>query len=971
MIKTIIKRDGTQEAFSAEKLNGWSEWASQKLGRAVNWSEVVLHAVSTLPETCTSQELQESLIQYCLGKNTWEYNLMAGRLYAALLIRIIHKSDEYPTVKEVQSKLVEAGLMRKLDYSDEEYEKIEKIINHDLNMKYPHYALHQNRKKYSLQNKTNGTEYETSQFIYMRMAMAAAENEPKDIRLKEVKEFYDYFAKHKINVPTPYYVNLGTKLSGFASCCVYTTKDTAKSLAAADHIAYMMTVMSAGIGYHLKSRSLGDPVRGGAIEHQGKVPYARSYVGALGANLQNGRGGAGTMYYNAYDPEVETIAKLKNPITPLTRQVRGSDYSFGSNRLVVRQAAKNGDIALFSYYHAPELYEAIYSGDQDYFEELYAEFLASDLPRKMVPARKIVINALTEAFETGRHYEHFTDHLNSHTPFLDKIYSGNLCVTGNTIIEYQDKDGNEFSTTIKEFAKNFNANSEFYVNSYDFKNKELVRSKVTDAGVTAHSDVSYTITVNDFSVECTPDHKIYVLDKGFISAKSVQTGDEIYLHDSDDGDQVVRATVTEVKINLFDKEEQPEFYDIKVEGTECFFANGILVHNCVEIALPTSGFNSVEELYQDYNEELNYIEFIVNGKDTHRLTSFEEVVTQRGTIIAKDLRLNDVIAGDLKITKIIERSQAPEIALCNIGGIIVGNIENDEDYGRAAYRVLKLIRYGIHNSEYVFKNLEKSAKSRMNAGVGIVGLAHLMAKKGLKYSTQDGKNFIHELGETHYWHLTQAALRIGKEHGNAPWMYKTKWPKGWLPIDTYNKNVDELVTVGLKRDWETLRQQIIENGGIGFSVLVAHMPAESSSISGGTTNGIYPIRELYMNKTNETLSLNYVVPDSTKLKDKYESAWDILTDDLIDCYAIIQKWTDQAISADLYRVLQGDDKVSSTEMLKGYFRRYKYGLKQRYYQNSKTTKGINLNASEEISNTIEDIIEEESQGGCSSGGCSL
>ena len=817
MIKTIIKRDGTKEAFSAQKLNGWSEWASMKLGRAVNWSEVVLHAVSTLPETCTSQELQECLIQYCLGKNTWEYNLMAGRLYAALLIRIIHKSDTYPTVKEVQTRLIKAGLMRKLDYSDEEYEKIEKIINHDLNMKYPHYALHQNRKKYSLQDKVSNKEFETSQFIYMRMAMAVAEHEPSDIRLKEVKEFYEYFAKHKINVPTPYYVNLGTKLSGFASCCVYTTKDTAKSLAAADHIAYMMTVMSAGIGYHLKSRSIGDPVRGGAIEHQGKVPYARSYVGALGANLQNGRGGAGTMYYNAFDPEVETIAKLKNPMTPLTRQVRGSDYSFGSNRLVVRKAAKNEDIALFSYYHAPDLYEAMYSGDQDYFEELYEKFLASKKPRTMVPARKVVLNALTEAYETGRHYEHFTDHLNIHTPFLDPIYSGNLCA---------------------------------------------------------------------------------------------------------------------------------------------------------EIALPTSGFNTVEELYQDYNEDLNFIDFIVNGKDKHRLMNFEKVETQRGNIIAKNLRVDDVISGDLRVTKIIERSQSPEIALCNIGGIIVSNIENDEDYERATYRVLKLIRYGINNSEYVFKQLGQSAKSRMNAGVGIVGLAHLMAKKGHKYTTQEGKNFIHEVGETHYWHLTKAALRIGKEYGNAAWMNKTKWPEGWLPIDTYNKNVDELVTVGNKRDWESLRQEIKDNGGIGFSVLACIPPSESSSVSGATTNSVYPTRELYLNKTNETLSINFVVPESTKLKDKYEIAWDIPMSDLIDCYAILQKWIDQAISADLYEVIKGEDKVSTTDMLKGYFRRYKYGLKQRYYMNTKTTKGINLNSSE-VQAAPEDYPEENNDAGCFSGGCTL
>ena len=820
MIKTIIKRNGSREAFSAEKLNGWSEWAAEKLGRGVNWSEVVLHTVSSLPESCTSKDLQEQLIQYCLGKNTWEYNLMAGRLYAALLIRLIHKSDTYPTVKNVQDRLVKAGLMRKLDYSEEEYAEIEKIIDHNYNLKYPHYALHQNRKKYALQNKTTGTEYETSQFTYMRMAMAAAEFEPKEIRLKEVKEYYLEFAQHKINIPTPYYVNLGTKLSGFASCTVYTTKDTAQSLAAADHIAYMMTVMSAGIGYHLKSRSMGDPVRGGAIEHQGKVPYARAYVGALGANLQNGRGGAGTLYYNAYDPEVETIAKLKNPITPLTRQVRGSDYSFGSNRLVVKQAAKNGDIALFSYYHAPELYEAIYSGDQDYFEELYEKFLASNLPRKMISARKVVLNALTEAFETGRHYEHFTDHLNAHTPFKDKIYSGNLCVTGDTKIKYCDENGVDYVNTIKDFAEQFDETKRYYALSYDVTTKKTTYSLIEDAGVTANTDALYHIIDNLGNViKCTPDHKVYTTNRGFVSAKSIVNGDSLV---SEQNGVLVATHVQTIKIDLVEE----QVYDIKVRGTECFFANGILVHNCVEIALPTAGFNSVEDLYKPYDDSLNFIEFKTEDKVTHKLYSFDKVTCQRGIVDAKDLRLEDTYNGKV-ITKVIQRSSAPEIAVCNIGGVIVSNINSDEEYAKSTYRILKLISYGIHNSEYVFKNLEDSAKSRMSAGVGIVGLAHLMAKKGQKYDTQEGKNYIHEVAETHAWHLYNAALRIGQEQGNAPWMHKTKWPEGWTPLETYNKNVDQLVTVGNKRDWEGLKQRIIANGGIGFSVCISMMPAES------------------------------------------------------------------------------------------------------------------------------------------------
>lgn len=734
MIKTVIKRDGNSEAFQADKLNGWGVWSSNHLGNNVSWSEVVLHVVSSLPEVSTSKQIQETAIKYCLDKRQWEYNLMAGRLYAALMLKEIH-GGKYPTVLEVHSKLKAAGLMVVLDYSKEEYDQVEKIIDHNLNLKSTHYSLQQNRKKYALRDKVRGTEFETPQFTYMRMAMALAEQEPESTRMKDVAKYYEHFSHKRINAPTPYYVNLGTDLDGYASCCLYTTNDSWRSLAAGDHIAYAMTAMSAGIGSHIKTRSLGDAVRNGLIQHQGKLPYYRALVGSINANLQNGRGGAATVHYTGYDPEVEVIQKLKNPMTPTSKQVRGVDYSFGSNKFFARLAAKNQDVCLFSYDDAPELYEAQYSKDENLFEQLYNAFVKSDKPRTVINARQVVLGALQEAFDTGRHYLHFTDTMNKHTPFKDVIYSSNLCQ---------------------------------------------------------------------------------------------------------------------------------------------------------EVSLPTKAFNSVEELYQDYKE------------------------------------------GD------------GEVALCNIAGIIPSNIKSDEQYAEVAYYALKMIDVGIHKSSYVFKNLEQTAKSRLNAGVGIVGLAHYMAKHGKSYKTQEGRDFVHELSETHAWHLYNASLKLGKEKCNAPWMHKTMWPEGWLPLDTYEKRVDSLVTVGNKRDWEQLRKAIVANGGIRNSVCIAHMPAESSSIASETTNGLYPIRDFDLLKTNDTGVVSYVVPDATKLKNKYEIAWDVPTEDLIKIYAIVQKWTDQAISADLYRKMQGDEKVGTAEMLSTYLDLVRYGIKTRYYQNSLTGKNVKL-----------------------------
>lgn len=763
MITEIIKRNGRTEAFSPSKLNGWGTWAAKTLGAHVDWASVVLEAVNQCPSVCTSLQLQETLIKVCLNRKTWEYNRMAGRLYASLLERIIYPEGR-PTVQEVHRQLFEADIMVKLNYSDEEYAEVEKIIDHKQDLKYPHYQINQIRFKYALRNKSTGKEFETPQFVYMRMAMALAENEPKEDRLKHIAAWYDHFSNSRLNPPTPNFVNLGTRLNGYASCCLYTTDDTAPSLAAGDHIAYMMTCMSAGIGTHIKTRSLKDPVRGGVIEHQGKLPYYRSMVGAIGANLQNGRGGASTVYYTAFDPEVEVIQKLKHPTTPQAKRIAGCHYNFGSNKTFARKVAKNEMYAPFSYYDNPELYYAQYDKDQSKFEQLYADWEVKATYK--LSARDVFLGAATQAYETGVQYLHMTDAMNRHTPFKEKIFSSNLCA---------------------------------------------------------------------------------------------------------------------------------------------------------EIGLPTKAFKSVAELYQPYQE------------------------------------------GD------------GEIGLCSLAGIIVSNIESDEQYAEVAYYALKMIDVCIHKSDYVFPNLEHTAKSRLSAGVGILGLAHLMAKEGYEYDSQKGLNFLHQLGETHAWHLINASLQLGKELGNAPWMHKTLWPEGWLPIDTYEKRVDDLVTVGNVRDWESLRKQIIENGGIRNSVLIAHMPGESSTIAAGTTNGVYPIRDLYIMKTNDTQVNHWAAPDGTKLRKNYQRAWDISTSSMIKVYSVLQKWTDQGISADLYAVVKGDEKVSSTAIVQDYLDMVKYGMKTRYYVNTLTSAGVDLNKSEnavqQIPKAPETEVEAEGDGYCES--CAL
>lgn len=875
MIETIVKSDGRHEPFDSTKLFKWAEWASENVSKYVDWGKVVLTAVSGLPKICKSSDLQDKLIDTCKDLNTWSYYKMAGRLYASQLNKKIYPEGR-PTVKALHDKLVNLKLMVTLDYTDAEYAEIESIINHSLDKESAWFSLAYINGKYAIRDRINNKVYETAQFVYMRMAMALAIGEPN--KMKVVKDYYELFSEKVLNAPTPNYVNLGTPLRGYASCCVYTNNDNKDSLAVGDHIAYIMTCMSAGIGNNLQTRSLGDPVRGGAIKHRGKIFYYKAIVAATQANMQNGRGGAATTHFSVYDPEVIDILQLRNPRQTEDKRVRGMHFSMQTNKPFARIVAQDGMYSPFSLYSQPELHKAFYSDDEAKFQALYDAYVETpEGKRKSIRARDVLNTSLTEAFETGTAYLSWIDEMNRHTPFKDVIYSSNLCVAPETLIT--TKEGQcQIRDSAGESVEIWNGEewSSVRVNKTG-ENQKLIKVKV-DSG-------QY--------LECTEYHKWYVeIDSEIVEKRTfeLEVGDKLITFKLPYSDVTCpQLTVT----SIVDEGRIDDTYCFTEHKRNMGMFNGILTGQCVETGFVSKGYNSMQELY--------------STKFIHSEDGLGE--------------------------------QEPEIGLCSLAAINVAKIRDDAHYAKATYYALKMIDKCIHLTEYPFPHLELTAKARLNAGVGIVGLAHLMAKESMSYQTRKGKAFIHTLAETHAWHVINASLRLGKELGNAPWMARTKWPDGWLPIDTYCKAVDSITPNNLTRDWESLRKDIVANKGIRNSCVINFMPAESSSKASEATNSVYPVRDTTLIKTDDTVKIYWAAPDSDELKYNYELAWDIGTKDLIDCYAIVQKFTDQSISADLYRKVIDDEVVGTTELIDDYLYMTKFGMKSRYYQNSKTSSG--------------------------------
>lgn len=432
MLKELIKRDGSIEARDDSKIMGWAEWAAHFLGDRVDYVGAAQRTLEKAPEQMTTRALSLSLIDELMAYKSYPAYLMAGRLYAVVVRKDIFGSLTPLNLMSQHMKLLNIGLMRKLDYSYIEYMEIDRMIDHSRDYFYPEFAIRQIQDKYAIRNYITNAVYETPQFVYMRMAMALSEKKPKHIRLNWVKRYYDRFSQKKLSAPTPNYLYLGTNHYGYASCCIFTNKDTAESIAAANHIAERMTANSAGLGSYSAVRTLGDPVAKGRVKHGGMYRYEKAKAAVILSNKQAARAGAGTSYVNCFHPEAPDVLNYRNPLVPENRQNRDLHYGLLYNKFFFYKLANNEDIFQFTSFSAPDLHEAFFHGDPIKFKALYEKYEADPtFVKTYIAPSKLVGVSFSEAFNTGTAYIADMDEANHHTPYIIEgntvIHSPNLC----------------------------------------------------------------------------------------------------------------------------------------------------------------------------------------------------------------------------------------------------------------------------------------------------------------------------------------------------------------------------------------------------------------------------------------------------------------------------------------------------------------------------------------------------------------
>jgi ribonucleoside-diphosphate reductase alpha chain len=309
-----------------------------------------------------------------------------------------------------------------------------------------------------------------------------------------------------------------------------------------------------------------------------------------------------------------------------------------------------------------------------------------------------------------------------------------------------------------------------------------------------------------------------------------------------------------------------------------------------------------------------------------------------------------------------------EIALCILSAINVGKVKSDEELEELCDLSVRGLEELIDYQKYPVAAAEIATKARRSLGIGYIGLAHYLAKLGFNYDSQSAWDAVHSLSEAFQYYLLKASNQLAKEKGHCEYFGRTKYAEGILPIDTYKTDVDEITSIKLENDWETLRASILEHG-LRHSTLSAQMPSESSSVVSNATNGIEPPRGYLSIKKSKKGPLKQIVPQYQSLKNNYTLLWDMESNrGYINIVAVMQKFFDQAISGNWSYNPENypDNEVPVSVMANDFLTTYKYGWKTSYYQN---TYDIKTDEVAEEKPNLQDLISELSsveEGECES-----
>ena len=325
-----------------------------------------------------------------------------------------------------------------------------------------------------------------------------------------------------------------------------------------------------------------------------------------------------------------------------------------------------------------------------------------------------------------------------------------------------------------------------------------------------------------------------------------------------------------------------------------------------------------------------YVQFIDNTNNYTPFIREKAPIRQSNLCCEIAIPTNDVNSPDA------------EIGLCTLSAFVLDNFDwQDQDkINELAEVQVRALDNLLDYQGYPVPEAEK-AKKRRNLGVGVTNYAAWLASNFASY--EDANDLTHELFERLQYGLIKASIKLAKEKGPCEYYSDTRWSRGELPIDWYNKKIDQIAAPKYVCDWSALREDL-KLFGIRNSTLSALMPCESSSQVSNSTNGIEPPRGPVSVKESKEGSFNQVVPNIEHNIDLYDYTWKLAkkgNKPYLTQVAIMLKWVCQSASANTYYDPQifPKGKVPMSLMIDDLLYFWYFGGKNFYYHNTRDGSG--------------------------------
>ena len=442
----LVKRSGRKENLDIIKWQAQVEKVCRGVAD-VSQSMIEIKAQPHFYDGMTTREIDNLTLRALVdlidtesnpGVGHTNYQYAAGKQRLSMLRKDVYGTYQPPSLYSIVQRNVAVGLYTPelLEwYTEEEWNRMDSIIDHAKDEKYSYAAIEQLIEKYLVRNRATKEIYETPQVRYMVAAATIFHREePAAARMRYIKEYYNAASDGLFTLATPVLAGLGTPTKQFSSCVLIRSDDDLDSIFASGEMMAKYASKRAGIGLEIgRIRPLGAPIRNGEIMHTGMLPFLHKWYRDLRSCSQGGvRNASATVFYPIWHYQFDDLIVVKNNQGTEETRVRQMDYGVVLNAFFWKRFKEKKDITFFDPNEVPDLYQAFYS-NTELFVDLYTKYEKdSSLRKKTMPAEEVFKGGiLKERTDTGRIYLVYVDNVMDQGPFnpeIHTIYQSNLCV---------------------------------------------------------------------------------------------------------------------------------------------------------------------------------------------------------------------------------------------------------------------------------------------------------------------------------------------------------------------------------------------------------------------------------------------------------------------------------------------------------------------------------------------------------------